>query len=86
MLKLHQAADEAALQPCDRGADDFLPLVDLEELVLHQIVELAEVGAPDGVPHGDEHVGSGLDEHALVDGNIDRPFVLGLVGQDAGRD
>ena len=72
MLKLRESADKAAFHFGDRSANVPLLLIERQKLALHRVVELAKIRAADGVAHGDQHIRAGLDQHAFIDGDINR--------------
>src|SRR5512146_2787618 len=72
-MELRKAPYEAALQFCQHRAHLSLSLVEIDELPLHFLAQLAEAHAADSVAHRDQHVRPGLHQHAPVDRSVRLP-------------
>src|ERR1700690_1713340 len=84
MLKLCEPADKATFHFDDRSANVALAFVKRQKLTFHRFMELAEIRSADGVTHGDEHIRAGLDQHAFIDGEVNRSVFFCFVSQDPG--
>src|SRR5208282_215727 len=84
MLKLCETADKATFHFGDRSANVALALVERQKLTFHRFMELAEIRSADGVTHGDEHIRAGLDQHAFIDGEVNRSVFFCFVSQYSG--
>src|SRR5208337_4844447 len=83
MLKLHEATDESALHLRQHRANALLLLVQAEKLPLHGLVEFVEVRPADGITHRDQNIHARLDQHPLIDSQIDLAFRLRFIGQNS---
>src|SRR5664279_1834593 len=85
MFKLHEPAYKTAFHFGDRSANVALALVERQKLTFHRFMKLAEIRSADGVAHGDEHIRACLDQHAFIDGEVNRSVFFCFVSQDSGR-
>jgi len=82
-VECHHLADQAAFHLRQHRAHALLVLVQGQELLFHRRAQLAEVGSGQGAAYGNEHIRTGLDQHAFVHRHVDLARRLGLVNQDA---
>ena len=55
-----------------------------QKLTLHSRVQLPKVSAANGVAHRNEHIQTGLHQHAFIDSDVGLAYFSGLVGEDSG--
>jgi len=75
-MELGQAPHQPAFQFCQYRTYAFFLLVQIQELLLYRLAQLAQIGSTHCVADGDQHVGSGFDQYAFVDG--DAGFAVGF--------
>src|ERR1019366_3418074 len=49
------------------------------------LMHLAKIRSADGVANGDHHIRASFDQHAFIDGEVNRSILFRLVSQDPGR-
>src|SRR5208282_2229456 len=85
MLKLRETGDKAAFHFGNRGANVALAFVERQKLAFHRLMELAEIRSADGVANGDHHIRASFDQHAFIDGEVNRSVRFRFVSQYPGR-
>src|ERR1039457_5493794 len=85
MLKLRETDDKAAFHFGNCGANVALAFVERQKLAFHRLMQLAKIRSADGVANGDHHIRASFDQHAFIDGEVNRSILLRLVSQDPGR-
>src|ERR1035441_9112672 len=85
MLKLRETDDKAAFHFGNCGANVALAFVERQKLASHRLMQLAKIRSADGVANGDHHIRASFDQHAFIDGEVNRSILFRLVSQDPGR-
>src|ERR1019366_2543268 len=85
MLKLRETDDKAAFHFGNCGANVALALVERQKLAFHRLMQLAKIRSADGVANGDHHIRASFDQHAFIDGEVNRSILFRFVSQDPGR-
>ena len=83
MLEFHQTADESAFHLRQHRSNILFFLIHIEKLALYCLVKRSKVRPAYCVPNRNEHVGSRLDQHPLIDSQIDLAVALCFVRQDS---
>src|ERR1039458_1334096 len=85
MLKLRETDDKAAFHFGNCAANVALAFVERQKLASHRLMQLAKIRSADGVANGDHHIRASFDQHAFIDGEVNRSILFRLVSQDPGR-
>src|ERR1035437_8326604 len=85
MLKLRETDDKAAFHFGNCGANVALPFVERQKLAFHRLMQLAKISSADGVANGYHQIRASFDQHAFIDGEVNRSILFRFVGQDSGR-
>src|SRR5208283_1740014 len=85
MFKLRKTDDKAAFHFGNRGANVALAFVECQKLAFHRLMQLAKIRSADGMANGDHHIRARFDQHAFIDGEVNRSILFRFVSQDPGR-
>src|ERR1700722_18817406 len=85
MMKHRKATNDSALQLRHRRPHAFLLIVQRQKLPLDGLAKLSEIGTPDGLPDGDQHLSAHLHQNTLVHRDVNLPGCFGGISQNAWR-